>query len=67
MLSMVYFHCKKIRNAANITANFEKSRSKISHFRPQKSEERPAKSWRDQFMAIILSVGTQKTFQNAFA
>ncbi len=24
---------------ANITANFEKSRSKISHFRPQKSEK----------------------------
>ncbi len=30
MLSMVYFHCKTIRNAANITANFEKSRNKSS-------------------------------------
>ncbi len=39
MLFMVCFHCKTIRNAANITANFEKSRSKISHFRPQKSEK----------------------------
>ncbi len=47
MLSMVYFHCKTIRNAANFTANLEKSRSKISHFRPQKSEKSPAKSWRD--------------------
>ncbi len=47
MLSMVNFHCKTIRNAANITANFEKSRSKISHFRPQKSEKSPAKSRRD--------------------
>ncbi len=47
MLSMEYFHCKKRRNATNITANFEKSRSKISHFRPQKSEKSPAKSWRD--------------------
>ncbi len=36
MLSVVYFHCKTIRNIANITANFEKSRSKISHFRPSK-------------------------------
>ncbi len=32
-------HCKAIRNAANITANFEKSRSKIRHFRLQKSEK----------------------------
>ncbi len=40
MLSMVYFHCKTIRNAANITAKFEKSRRKISHFRPQKSEKK---------------------------
>ncbi len=47
MLSMVYFHCKKIRNAENITANFEKSCSKISHFRLQKSEKSPAKSRRD--------------------
>ncbi len=39
MLSIVYFHCKTKRNAANITPNFEKSRSKISHFRPQKSEK----------------------------
>ncbi len=37
------FHCKTIRNAAN----FEKSRSKISHFRLQKSEKSPAKSRRD--------------------
>ncbi len=36
MLSMVYFHCKTIRNAAN----FEKSHSKISHFRPQKTEKK---------------------------
>ncbi len=28
ILSMDNFHCKTIRNAANITANFEKSRSK---------------------------------------
>ncbi len=27
MLSMVYFHCKTIRNAANITANFKKLKS----------------------------------------
>ncbi len=51
MLSMVYFHCKAIRNAANITTNFEKSRSKISHFWPQKSEKSPAKSWRDWLKA----------------
>ena len=44
MLSVVYFHCKTIRNVANITANFEKRRSKISHFRPQKSEKSSAKS-----------------------
>ncbi len=37
MLSLVYFHCKTIRNTANITANCEKSRSKISNFRPQKT------------------------------
>ncbi len=36
MLSMSYFHSKTIRNSANFTADFEKSRSKISHFRPQK-------------------------------
>ncbi len=29
MLSVVYFHCKTIRNVANITAHFEKSRCKI--------------------------------------
>ncbi len=46
-MSVVYFHCKTIRNAANITASFEKSHSKISHFRPQKSEKSPAKSCRD--------------------
>ncbi len=50
MLSMVYFHCKTIRNAANFTANFEKSHSKISHFRPQISEKSPAKSRRDWFI-----------------
>ncbi len=46
-----YIFTAKQRNAANVTANFtahfEKSRSKISHFRPQKSEKSPAKSWRD--------------------
>ncbi len=31
MLSVVNFHCKTLRNAANITAHFEKRRSKISH------------------------------------
>ncbi len=41
MLSIIYFLCKTIRNAANITASFEKSRSKISNFRPQKSEKVP--------------------------
>ncbi len=53
MLSMVYFHCKTIRNGANITTNFEKSRSKISHFRPQKSEKSPSKSCRDWLLPII--------------
>ncbi len=50
MLFLVYFHCKTIRNAANITAKFEKSPCGIlgrSHFRLKKSEKSPAKSWRD--------------------
>ncbi len=63
MLSMVCFHCKTIRNAANITANFEKSHSKISHFRPQKSEKSPSKSWRDcsklRTLHGVLSYGSQ--------
>ncbi len=45
MLSVVYFHCKTIRNAAN----FEKSRSKISHCRP-------TKSWRDWYTMDIFVV-----------
>ncbi len=40
MLSLVFFHCKTRRNGKNITVNFEKSRSKISHFRLQKSEKK---------------------------
>ncbi len=43
MLSVVYFHCKTIRNGANITAHFEKSHSKISHFRPQKNRKKSRK------------------------
>ncbi len=34
MLSVVYFHCKTIRNE-----HFQKSRNNISHFRPLKSEK----------------------------
>ncbi len=47
------FNAKTIRNAVNITANFEKSHSKISHFRPQKSEKSPAKSWRDVIIIFV--------------
>ncbi len=37
MLSVVYFHSNAIRKAAH----FEKSCSKISRFKPQKSEKSP--------------------------
>ncbi len=43
MLSMVYFQCKTIRNAANITTNFEKSRSILGR---KKSGKSPAISCR---------------------
>ncbi len=60
MLSMVYFHCKTTRSVANI----KKSRSKISHFRPQKSEKSPAKSWRDCFYVFIFFVTKEKMHTN---
>ncbi len=62
---MVYFHCKTIRNAANITANFEKSCSKVCHFRAQKSEKSPAKSWRDWLHSMaVLQVFQAKMLTN---
>ncbi len=53
MLSMVYFHCKTIRNASNITVNVETNRSKIRPFRLQKSEKSPAKSCSDCFQSTL--------------
>ncbi len=50
---MVYFHCKTIRNASNITVNFETSRSKIRPFRLQKSEKSPAQSCSDCFQSTL--------------
>ncbi len=38
---------RRMLSVVNTTANFEKSRSKISHFSPQISEKSPVKSWRD--------------------
>src|SRR4029434_3766672 len=42
------FHRNKhLKNIATFTATFWKSRREISHFRPQLSQKRPAKSWGD--------------------
>ncbi len=65
MLCVVYFHCKTIRNVANITTNFEKSRSKISNFRPQKSDKSPAKSWRDLYIYIYIYIYMSKRDEDA--
>ncbi len=40
MLFMVCFHCKTIRNAANITANFEKSRKQKSVILGRKNQKK---------------------------
>ncbi len=55
MLSMVYFHCKTIRNAANITANFEKSPAK-SVILEKNSEKSPAKSCRHDKCLLAVCV-----------
>src|SRR4029434_8460959 len=42
------FHRNKhLKNTATFTATFWKSPREISHFRPQLSQKRPAKSWGD--------------------
>ncbi len=38
---------KRYNNVVHGIFSLQNSRSKISHFRPQKSEKSPAKSWRD--------------------
>ncbi len=48
-----YIFTAKIRNATNITANFEKSHSKISHFRPQNLKK------------VLRNPGGTETFYNA--